>query len=297
MSVPSANSATTCEKPNFETERTSSSPLRPPRAYSTGKVMSRSTSSGASSGATVLTWTCTGVVSGKASSGRRRAASSPRTISRPARSRTTNRFFKLNPIRASSIVGPPRWPRRSVAAAGADAAAGDLGREQEGAIGDGLLARSQAPGDLDDIAPAGRPGQDPLRPVASPLLRQEHEVGPILALQGRPGGHDGVVLGPALDLGPPDLVGAEPALGVGQLGADARGAGRGIDLGPDPGDPAREGRRLGARIDPGDREGHRLARAHGGDVPLVDVDPEPHPGRVGDGVQPAGRHDRLALDG
>ena len=31
--------ATTCERPNFEIERTSSSPFRPPRAYSTGKVM------------------------------------------------------------------------------------------------------------------------------------------------------------------------------------------------------------------------------------------------------------------
>src|SRR4051794_40144865 len=268
MSVPSANSATTCEKPNFETERTSSSPFRPPRAYSTGKVMSRSTSSGASSGATVLTWTCTGVVSGKASSGNRRAASSPRTISRPARSRTTKRLFKLNPIRASSIVGPPRWPRRSVAAAGTDAAAGDLGREQEGAVGHNPLARSQAPGDLDEVCPAGRPGHDSLSPVASPLLRQEHEVGPVLALQGRPGDHDGRVLGLDLDLGPPELVGAEPALGVGQLGADARGAGRGIDLGPDPGDAAREGGGLGARVGAGDREGHRLARPHRGDVPL-----------------------------
>src|SRR4051812_38837399 len=248
MSVPSAKSATTCEKPNFETERTSSSPLRPPRAYSTGKVMSRSTSPGASSGATVLTWTCTGVVSGNASSGRRCAASSPRTISRPARSRTTKRLFKLNPIRASSIVGPPRRPRRSVAAAGADAAAGDLGREQEGPVGDDPLPRLQPPGDLDDIAPAGRPGHDPLRPVAAPLLREEHEVRPVLALQGRPGDHGGRVLGPDLDLGPPELVGAEPALGVGQFGADPCGAGGGVDLGPDPGDAAREGRGLGARV-------------------------------------------------
>ena len=48
-------------------------PFKPPRACSTGKVICRSTSSGDSSGATVLIWTCTGVVSGKASSGRRTA--------------------------------------------------------------------------------------------------------------------------------------------------------------------------------------------------------------------------------
>ena len=54
-------------------------PLRPPSAYSTGKVISRSTSSGESSGATVLIWTWTGVVSGKASSGSRTAARTPTT--------------------------------------------------------------------------------------------------------------------------------------------------------------------------------------------------------------------------
>ncbi len=103
MSVPSAKMATTCEKPNFETERTSSSPLSPPRAYSTGKVMSRSTSSGDSSGATVLIWTCTGVVSGKASSGRRVAERIPMTIRSPASKSTTNRFFRLKSMRALSI--------------------------------------------------------------------------------------------------------------------------------------------------------------------------------------------------
>src|SRR4051794_16170307 len=175
MSVPSSKSATTCEKPNLETERTPSSPFRPPSADSTGKVICRSTSSGASSGATVLICTCTDVVSGKASRGRRTAARTPSATRMAASSRTTNRFLRLNPIRALSIAGTPPAIGRSVAAPGADGALGDLGREQEGAGGNDLLARPQAPGHLDQIGPAGWPGQDPLRAVAAPLEREEDQ--------------------------------------------------------------------------------------------------------------------------
>jgi hypothetical protein len=66
--------ATTCEKPNLEMERTFSSPGSPPMAVSRGNVIWRSTSSGLSALATVLTCTCTGVVSGKASTGRSKSA-------------------------------------------------------------------------------------------------------------------------------------------------------------------------------------------------------------------------------
>ena len=70
MLVSSVKVATTCEKPNFEIERTLLSPGRPPSDSSMGRVMSCSISSGERAGATVLTCTCTGVVSGKASMGR-----------------------------------------------------------------------------------------------------------------------------------------------------------------------------------------------------------------------------------
>ena len=70
MSVPSWNVTTTCDRPNFEMERTMSRPGSPLIACSTGKVICRSTSSGESEGATVLIWICTGVVSGKASMSR-----------------------------------------------------------------------------------------------------------------------------------------------------------------------------------------------------------------------------------
>src|SRR4051794_38414768 len=172
MSVPSSNVATTCDRPNFETERTCSSPFRPPTACSTGKVICRSTSSGASSGATVLTCTWTGVVSGKASSGSRAAAWTPTTISRPPTSRTTNRFLRLASISALSIAGPPPagW---SLAAPGADGALHDLGLEQEGPLGDDRLAGLEAPGDLDDVAAVGRPGDDALGAIGPRLVERD----------------------------------------------------------------------------------------------------------------------------
>ena len=64
MSVSSAKVAVIWENPNFEIERTWSSPGIPPIACSSGAVICRSTSSGESAGATVCTATWTGVVSG-----------------------------------------------------------------------------------------------------------------------------------------------------------------------------------------------------------------------------------------
>ena len=62
-----AKPTTTCEKPNFETDRMFSTRGNPLIACSIGKVMRCSTSSGPKAGAAVLICTCTGVVSGKAS--------------------------------------------------------------------------------------------------------------------------------------------------------------------------------------------------------------------------------------
>ena len=69
MLVSSSKIATTCEKPNFETDRTVVKPGKPEIDCSTGNVICRSTSRGESAGAVVLTWTWTGVVSGNASKG------------------------------------------------------------------------------------------------------------------------------------------------------------------------------------------------------------------------------------
>src|SRR4051794_35791959 len=165
MSVPSSNVATTCDRPNFETERTCSSPFRPPTACSTGKVICRSTSSGASSGALALICTWTGVVSGKASSGRWIAARTPSATRMPPRSRITNRFFRLKSIVALSMGKRLRSFAGVVdllAAPGADGALHDLGLQQEGPLGDDPLARLQPPGDLDHVVPVRRPGDDPL---------------------------------------------------------------------------------------------------------------------------------------
>ena len=47
MSVPSSNVTTTCDRPNFEIDRNCSKPGSPLIACSMGKVICRSTSSGA----------------------------------------------------------------------------------------------------------------------------------------------------------------------------------------------------------------------------------------------------------
>src|SRR3990172_1566373 len=81
MSVPSWKVTTTCDNPNLEMDRTISRPGSPLIACSTGKVICRSTSSGASEGATVLTWIWTGVVSGKASMSKCASDTAPMTAS------------------------------------------------------------------------------------------------------------------------------------------------------------------------------------------------------------------------
>jgi len=87
-----------CERPNLEIERISSTFGSPPRACSSGAVICRSTSSGASAAATVLIWTCVGVVSGNASIGRSRKATSPAMTMASQLSKTAQRCRRAQSI-------------------------------------------------------------------------------------------------------------------------------------------------------------------------------------------------------
>ncbi len=91
MSVSSSKIAVTCENPNFESERTSTRPGRPEMACSATKVICRSTSTGESSGAVVLTCTWTGVVSGNASKGSSERLLAPAIASTAVAIKTTGR--------------------------------------------------------------------------------------------------------------------------------------------------------------------------------------------------------------
>jgi len=104
----SAKVATTWERPNLEMERTFSSCGRPAMAISTGRVICFSISSGPRFGATVLICTCTGVVSGKASTGRRRSAQAPAAKAAVKKRTVNSRFLMTLSISRSSIEYPQR---------------------------------------------------------------------------------------------------------------------------------------------------------------------------------------------
>lgn len=93
MLVLSSNVTTTCDRLNLETERTFTRPGRPLTASSTGLVTCCSASCGLSDGTVVLICTWTGVVSGKASIGRRVSARPPTSRSAAASTQTSRRFF------------------------------------------------------------------------------------------------------------------------------------------------------------------------------------------------------------
>jgi len=103
MSVPSSKVTVTCESPNLEIERTPASRGSPETATSTCWVIWLSTSSGESDGAAVLTCTCTGVVSGKASMGSRERECSPHTTNANDPSMTRRRWRKDQPMIQFSI--------------------------------------------------------------------------------------------------------------------------------------------------------------------------------------------------
>jgi hypothetical protein len=87
----SLNTTVTCDRPNFESDRTSSTSGRPAMAISTGSVIWRSTSMGESAGAFVLICTCTLVTSGTASIGSRSADQTPTPIRMAVSDRTRSR--------------------------------------------------------------------------------------------------------------------------------------------------------------------------------------------------------------
>src|SRR6266516_7583621 len=91
MFVLSVKISVTCDRPNLESERISVMPGTPASSVSRGNVTSFSISSGASAGTSVLTWTCTLVMSGTASIGRRAADQSPTSNSPTAAKRTKAR--------------------------------------------------------------------------------------------------------------------------------------------------------------------------------------------------------------
>src|SRR3569833_3214561 len=91
MSVRSANTAVTCEKPLRDSERVLSRPGAPASAVSIGKVICFSISTGESAGAMVLIWTCLLVMSGTASIGSFVSAYTPSTAAMAPRITTTQR--------------------------------------------------------------------------------------------------------------------------------------------------------------------------------------------------------------
>src|SRR6476661_6907767 len=123
MSVPSAKTTVTADKPKRETERISSMRGRPLIAVSTGKVMNCSTSSGARPALLVSTCTWTLVTSGTASIGRVRSEATPITT-RSSQKRRTRR-------RLSSEKSRMRWIMAGSSLAFAQGVLGGFGGEQE----------------------------------------------------------------------------------------------------------------------------------------------------------------------
>ena len=92
MSVPSSKATVTAERPKRLIERISSTRGRPLIAFSTGKVMNCSTSTGPSEGEVVRTCTCTFVRSGTASSGSVATEAAPTPSNTSDMSITTKRL-------------------------------------------------------------------------------------------------------------------------------------------------------------------------------------------------------------
>jgi len=103
MSVASSKVATTCENPNFDADRTLTRPGSPPMDSSMGRVICCSISPGLSAGATVLICTCTGVVSGNASTGSMVRRHTPSAQRAAVNSRTISRFLSESSTSRASM--------------------------------------------------------------------------------------------------------------------------------------------------------------------------------------------------
>ena len=107
--MPSSKTTTTCDSPNFEIERSFSSPGKPLIDCSMGNVICRSTSSGESDGAVVLICTITGVVSGKASMSMYCSDHAPAAITTATATRTTIRFRSEKSMIQFNMSTCPDW--------------------------------------------------------------------------------------------------------------------------------------------------------------------------------------------
>src|SRR5437588_3074881 len=146
MSVPSSKTTVTCERPNLEMERELCRRDRPLRACSTGKVTFCSTSSGPRPGTTVLTCTCTGVVSGKASTSSWLTATPPTAASTTAARITAKRCRSEKSMTRFSTRIPSHG--RGPSLAFAELVLQQHALEHRAALGGDDLARQQTGEDL-----------------------------------------------------------------------------------------------------------------------------------------------------
>ena len=157
-----------------------------------------------------------------------------------------------------------------------------------------LWPACQAGGYLDGISAGKAVDPHVLRPVGSIGLGDENQILAVSPLHGvfR---HDHRVMGLAgLDLRPAELVGTQPAAGVGHFRPHSGRAGCRIDLGPDPGDFAGKRRRFLGGSGSRDGEIHPLPVGDGCNIGFVNVDPQPHGRGVGNRENPRGRLDGFA---
>src|SRR6185503_993232 len=118
MFVPSRKMTVTWERPYRDRDRVSTRPGSPAMAVSIGNVTCRSISSGGSPSTTVFTWTCTFVMSGTASIGRRARFRAPNTATATVptaiqpRWRIENRRIRSRDVwgfgRGGSVLMTPR---------------------------------------------------------------------------------------------------------------------------------------------------------------------------------------------
>src|SRR5262245_45815145 len=146
MSVRSWNTAVTWENPLRVNERVDSSPEMPASAVSTTNVTCRSISNGDREASTVLIWTCTLVMSGTASIGRRVRQYAPK-VARMSTARTTVPRRSMEKVRIRASMA------RSSVLVLVVAALPELGFHQVRAGGGDALAGGQAGGNLRDRQP------------------------------------------------------------------------------------------------------------------------------------------------